>query len=117
MALLAYKGKLELIRVRDVWRVFGQVQSRFTEAIRVLAAPSFTPTLCTEARAAQAVHGIESRCLQVGCKNYLLDSFGHHARMDQIYLKIRIFWGLLPFYRSERVDSIVTKLGVGQDRN
>jgi hypothetical protein len=26
--------------------------------------------------------GEQCKCLQVGCKNYLLDSFGHLARMD-----------------------------------
>ena len=91
--------------------------SRFAEALRVLTAALAHANLCTEARAARAADGIECRCLQVGCKNYLLDSFGHHARMDQIDLRIRIFWGSLSFIGRERVDSIVTKIGVAQDRN
>jgi hypothetical protein len=44
--------------------------------------------------------GSECKHLQTGCKNYLLDSFGHDARIDPTLSKNKNYLGLIHFYRS-----------------
>jgi hypothetical protein len=54
--------------------------------------------------------GEQCKCLQMGCKNYRLDSFGHLARMDlNLSTNENHLGSASPFIDQQLADSTVTK--------